>query len=148
MAGGPAGGPHVFGIGLGPPGPGMPPGMMPGCGPLSGVDLTDDQIDKLSAQQRAHIDKVEPVMLKLHSLEREFHNLLNRSDDALALKKLANQIAAQKQALALLECDDMIATAQILTPEQRRKVQLRLERSELIPLGIKPAHDEWKKKAD
>lgn len=122
--------------------------MMPGFGPLSGVDLTDDQIDKLSAQERAHIDKVEPVLLKLHSLEREFHSLLNRSDDAVELKKLANQIAAQKQTLALLECDDMIATAQILTPEQRRKAQLRMERSELIPLGVKPLHEEGKKKAD
>lgn len=104
--------------------------------PMAGIDLSDEQVDKMAALNRQHSDKVEPAMLKLHSLERDFHAALAHPDDG-DLKKLSNQIAAQHQVLEQLNCDHMIETAQILTPEQRRKMQLQMERAELGPMGFK-----------
>jgi Spy/CpxP family protein refolding chaperone len=128
--GGP-GGPFMHG------GPGMPPpppGMGPMMLPLGSVDLTDDQVEKLAAVRHATHEKVEPVMTKLHALERDFMSALTQPVlNADELSRLRVQISTQKQALDAHFTDSVIASAQILTAEQRKQIRLEMNRAELGP---------------
>lgn len=73
--GGPGMPPPPPGVGFGGPG-GHPPGPPPIAMmlPLDAVDLTDSQVEKLAAIKESTMDKVEPLMVQMHSLERQFRN--------------------------------------------------------------------------
>jgi Spy/CpxP family protein refolding chaperone len=133
--GGP-GGPGFFGGPVGPGGPGMPPppGFGPVMLPLGGVDLTDDQVEKLAAVRSSTHEKVEPIMSRLHSLEHDFvFALAQPTINTDELSKLRVQISTQKQALDALFTDSAINTAQILTAEQRKQIKLEMNRASLGP---------------
>jgi hypothetical protein len=128
-------GPQPFGLmedpSGGPPGlPGMPPPLM--ALPLAGVDLSDEQIEKLAQLNTSFIDQNGPAIFKLHSLEEQFRLALSASnlnmDD---LNGLRSKIAAQRVQVDTATGDFAIAQAQALTSEQRHQIKIDLERFEL-----------------
>jgi Spy/CpxP family protein refolding chaperone len=132
FGGGPGGhgGPPPFGP---PGGPGHGP-MMIGL-PLHDVDLTDDQVEKLAAIRSGAREKADPIMLKMHSLEHEFINALAQSSvNSDDVTRIRTQLSAQKQSLDAIFTDSAVASAQLLTPEQRKQIKLQMSRHELGPL--------------
>ncbi|MDR3614428.1 MAG: hypothetical protein P4L53_12770 [Candidatus Obscuribacterales bacterium] len=121
-------GPPPFGFMSVPPGP--PP--LPMALPLAGVDLSDEQLEKLSQLNTAFMEQTGPSIFKLHSLEVQFRLALSGSnlniDDLNALR---SKIASQRVQVDTASGDYAIAQAQTLTPEQRHQVKLDLERFEL-----------------
>lgn len=125
--GGPMGGPMGGGMG-GPMGGPMGGGM--GL-PLAELDLTDAQMEKISALRSQTQDQTAPMHLKLQSLERDFRSALVGSRlDQGELKRLRGEIAAQKQALDESMRESMVKTAEILTPEQRQSLKSSMNRAE------------------
>jgi Spy/CpxP family protein refolding chaperone len=124
-------GPPPFGFMDGPKGP---PGVLlpPMALPLVGVDLSDEQIEKLAQLNTAFMEQTGPDIFKLHALEAQFRLALSVSslnmDD---LNSLRSKIAAQRVRVDAAAGDFAIAQAQSLTPEQRHQVKLDLERFEL-----------------
>ena len=121
-------GPPPFGFMDGPPGPPPPPMTLP----LAGVDLADEQIEKLAQLNTAFLDQSGPAIFKLHALEEQFRLALSafnlKMDD---LNGLRSKIASQRVLVDAASGDYAIAQAQVLTPEQRHQVKLDLERFEL-----------------
>jgi Spy/CpxP family protein refolding chaperone len=142
----PFGGPMGFGM-LPPPlhpmaAPGMIPPPPPGMGlmvlPLGELDLSDDQTEKLAALKADAMDKAGPAMLKVHALERQFRSALVQpeiSRDQLA--RVQGQLAAQKQALDAIFSDNLVASAQVLTPEQRQVLRQKMNHDELGPFTFR-----------
>jgi Spy/CpxP family protein refolding chaperone len=124
-------GPPPFGFMVGPQGP---PGVVPPpmALPLSGVDLSDEQIEKLAQLNTAFMEQTGPVIFKLHALEAQFRLALSSSnlnmDDVNSLR---SKIASQRVQVDSAAGDYAIAQAQSLTPEQRHQIKLDLERFEL-----------------
>ncbi|MBS1989743.1 MAG: periplasmic heavy metal sensor [Cyanobacteria bacterium SZAS LIN-3] len=153
LPGGPGpGGP----CGPGPGGPGGMPGMMPppppfammhgfgpgpgGMGPgpmmlpLHDLDLSDEQVEKLAAIKSSTADKAGPIMLKLHSAEREYRLALVQPEiNRDQVSKLQAQLATQKQALDAVFGEAALDSAQVLTVEQRKQLKQKMNRMELGP---------------
>jgi len=139
------GGPPPFGG----PGPhmGMFPPPPPG-GPLmfaiGELDLSDDQLEKIDSIKNNTHEKVDPIMLKLHVIERDFHTALTQPAINIdAVSKLQAEMSAQKQLMESIFSDNIVAIAQILTPEQRKQLRQKQVREGMGPLGAKitPVND-------
>ncbi len=99
--------------------------------PLAAVDLTDEQMEKLAKLRDDTTDKAAPIGIKLQTLEREFRSGLAQSElNQAELKRLSNEISAQKQAMDSLMRDNMLKTAELLTPEQRQAMKQSMNRAE------------------
>lgn len=125
-SGGRAGGPHGFGgHGPGAPGPDMPFAPVP----LHGLQLTDDQQDKIFAimhaqapQRREHGKAIR----KAHDALRELGRA-DRFDDAKAAA-LARDLGQAVAAEALLQARTEAQVLAVLTPEQRARLRQRRDR--------------------
>jgi Spy/CpxP family protein refolding chaperone len=102
------------------------------------VELTDDQVEKLSKLKRETGKKTAAIMAEISSLEHNRCVALDQETlDPGEIYKQSAQINAQKQLLDGILTDTRIQMAQILTAEQRHKIRLFAERRELGPLGHK-----------
>ena len=118
---------------IGPPGP-PPPGMML---PLAEADLSDDQVAKIVKLKRELMEKVGPIMGKIHGLELDERSaLLQPQVNASDVAAISAQISAAKQTLDSIFTEFAISSAQVLTPEQRQKLSASLNRRELGPGGF------------
>jgi len=91
-------------------------------------------VEKLAAIKASAADKAGPVMIKLHSLERDYRNALVQSEiNSDQVNKIQGQLASQKQALAGILGDSVLASAQVLSVEQRKQLKLKMNRMELGP---------------
>ncbi|MBS2008952.1 MAG: periplasmic heavy metal sensor [Cyanobacteria bacterium SZAS TMP-1] len=119
---------HGFGPGPGGMGPG--PMMLP----LHDLDLSDDQVEKLAAIKSSTADKAGPIMLKLHSVEREYRLALVQPEiNRDQVSKLQAQLSMQKQALDAVFGEAALDSAQVLTVEQRKQLKQKMNRMELGP---------------
>ncbi len=99
--------------------------------PLAELDLSEAQMEKISALRSKTQDQTAPIHLKLQSLERDFRSALVGSKlDQNELRRLRSEIASQKQALDDTMSDSMVKTAEILTPEQRQSLKSSMNRAE------------------
>jgi Spy/CpxP family protein refolding chaperone len=104
---------------------------------MADLNLTDAQIEKLAQLKDDFKDKAEPICVKLHSLKRQSHHLLLQAQiDTDAVSKVHSQIQAQKKLLDGYLIDYLVAKAQVLTPEQRHKIELAMDKRELRPHGF------------
>lgn len=136
--GGPGMPPPPPGGGFGGPG-GHPPGPPPSAMmlPLDSVDLTDSQVDKLAALRESTMDKVEPLMVQIHSLERQFRNGLMQPELNIAdLNKVQSQLSAQRDKIDAIFSGSSIASAQVLTAEQRLSIKQKLTRRQVQPMAF------------
>lgn len=105
----------------------------------SGIELSDEQLEQIAEMKRSFLDKCSPIELKIHSLERETTRaLLEANVNAEHIGQIRKQVSAEKQALDDSTTDQLIRVAKILTPEQRRKVNLAIAKREILPLGCPP----------
>jgi len=117
--------------------PPPPLGMGPMMLPLHELDLSDEQVEKLAAIKASAADKAGPVMIKLHSLERDYRNALVQPEiNSEQVNKIQGQIASQKQALDGIFGDSILASAQVLSVEQRKQLKLKMNRMELGPVAF------------
>lgn len=121
------------GYGMGPgmmggygPGSGMGPGMMGGYGPGFGygMDLTDEQRDKIAEIRQELADKHWELMGKMHRQGGPMYQAFGAGplDEKAARKAFEEMAAAQKQMFELsLQARKRIET--VLTPEQREQMR-------------------------
>jgi Spy/CpxP family protein refolding chaperone len=128
-------GPPMMGHPMGPPmmGPGFPPPF-----PMAGIELSDDQVEKIAGIKAGKREKSMVVMSKLQPLERQFHQALAQAEiNSADIGRLKADIAAQKAALEQLHADEIVEVAQVLTPEQRKKIYQSMLRAQLGPMGMR-----------
>jgi hypothetical protein len=115
-----------------PPGIGLPQEpLLPFGLPIAISTLTDEQVSKLAALKREHMETTAPLMVKLQLLVCKYRHALLQLDNLAELKKLGTQIATQKQELEKIRCDQEIALVQALTSEQRREIKLKMDKADL-----------------
>lgn len=118
--------------GMGPPGPprrGRFEGERgPRFGPmelLKGADLNDDQIQKIAELNGENFLKCGHARLDMMALRKQLlQELSGESVDPAKVKAVAEKIKAQKALLTDLMVDNMLAFANVLTPEQRKRVRI------------------------
>lgn len=112
-------------LALGPTGPGFGPAAA-GHGGMAGArfNLTDDQLEKLSAIRNKMKDAAGPKMLELSSLQRHLKDVLTKPTvdrtDALATQKKIN---ALKNDLSDLRLSFRLDSSEIFTPEQKQQIR-------------------------
>jgi Spy/CpxP family protein refolding chaperone len=101
----------------------IPPGV---------INLSDDQIDQLSRLKDNTSEKTAPIMTTLRSLEHNRRIALSEPElNTGEIAKLSANISTQKQILDTVMADTMLKVAQTLTPEQRKKIKLDMQRHEI-----------------
>jgi Spy/CpxP family protein refolding chaperone len=90
-------------------------------GPLSGVNaLTDEQYEKLYALRNAFLNTVGPKMSEIGRLHRELKDSLLASDiDSKRVGDLSSRLMALRSEVAQAKMNRLIASAQVLTADQR-----------------------------
>ena len=105
---------------------------------MSGVELSDDQVEALAKVRRASEQQTESARAALHTLEQNLTGeLLADKIDEGKVKKLQSEIGAQHAQLAKAADDELLQSAQILSAEQRHKMRLSVDRMTLGPMGSK-----------
>lgn len=97
-----------------------------GCGsPLSGVDLTDDQLEKLAELKSQAFSKFGHGKVDIVDLyKRLFKELAKPTIDEKQVWNVTDEIRGKKSELTDVLVEHLIAFAKILTPEQRSKIKL------------------------
>lgn len=128
------------GPGMGMCGPGMMPPFMHGrhhhhcpLDALTGANaLSDEQYQKLYDIKGQFIASVVPKGLNMYMLCRQMKDLMTEADvDTKAVKSLERQISSATSELSMTVMDSIVAADQVLTPEQRKALHLRMIRSTL-----------------
>ena len=98
---------------------------------LRGLDLTQEQRDKLFEVRHAQAPKVRELGKTLRSSRQELRQLsMSESFDEAKAKQLADTASQAGAELALLRAQLQNETFRILTPEQREKLAKRAETRE------------------
>jgi Spy/CpxP family protein refolding chaperone len=104
--------------------------------PLRDLDLSESQQEKLAELEADTRDKAGVMMVKMHSLERQYRAALMQPEISREqVAKYQSQLSQQKQALDAVFSNSMSVSAQLLTPAQRKSLRLRMTRDEL---GVGP----------
>jgi len=104
--------------------------------PFAHIDLTDDQISRLAKLKRAFDSSSSTAFATLRSLEDEMRDKLSADNISESdVTKLAEEIAQQKAEMSKRFSAQILASAKVLTSEQRKKIRLAEDRMELGPMG-------------
>ena len=97
-----------------------------GCGsPLSGVDLTDEQLEKMAELKGQAFSKFGHGKVDIIDLYKSlFKELAKPTIDEKAVWNVTDEIRGKKSELTDVLVEHLIAFAKILTPEQRSKIKL------------------------
>ena len=97
-----------------------------GCAlPLSGIDLTDDQLEKLAELKGQAFSKFGHGKVDIIDLyKRLFKELAKPNIDEKLVWNITDEIRGKKSELTDVLVEHLIAFAKILTPEQRAKIKL------------------------
>lgn len=132
--------PHMIAYPPGPPG-GHPMEMMPSPPPpppfmFAGIDLTDVQIQQMANLKRSFKSENAAETGSLRALHDDLKNLLaNDSIDESAVRRVSAKIAQKSADQSLRMTSQMMDMAKVLTPDQRRKIKLSMDRMELAPFA-------------
>jgi Spy/CpxP family protein refolding chaperone len=108
-------------------GPGGPGGM---GALLHGLDLTDEQLLKIAEIKGGTFTKMAHAKIDLMEMKKEiFRELLKPQVDKKKVHAVAQKIKDHKLACMDTMLENMIAFSEILTPEQKKKIQLNKIRS-------------------
>ena len=95
-------------------------------GPLA---VTDDQYEKLYSLRNAYLDRIAPKTMQIGQLHRQMKDaLVSANLDAKAVSDLGGRINGLKNEIATAKLDRVIASAQVLTPDQRKALHDRMIR--------------------
>lgn len=97
-----------------------------GCtSPLSGVDLSDDQLEKMAELKGQAFSKFGHGKVDIIDLYKSlFKELAKPSIDEKKVWNITDEIRGKKSELTDVLVEHLIAFAKILTPEQRSKIKL------------------------
>jgi len=97
-----------------------------GCSsPLSGIDLTDEQLEKLAELKGQAFSKFGHGKVDIVDLyKRLFKELAKPSIDEKQVWNITDEIRGKKSELTDVLVEHLIAFAKILTPEQRTKIKI------------------------
>ena len=96
-------------------------------GPLSALKgnlaLTDDQYEKLYALKNQFADQVAAKAVEMGTLHRKLRDAMSAPNfDAKAVADMGSRLNALHSDIAAAKLSRMIASAQVLTPEQRKAI--------------------------
>jgi protein CpxP len=123
---GPGGAPGAPGMEGDEGGPGHGPGMGGRHGgPLAGLNLTQEQKDKLKALRRSRRDKIQAIQNSLQDAREDLHDLLRsdgKGDDFNAKARAQNEkVLDLAKKLGQERFESILEIRSILTPEQIKK---------------------------
>lgn len=96
---------------------------------VRGLDLTEEQRDKLFEIRHASAPKMRDIRKALVKAQRELRNLATaQTFDQAAAQKQADALAQAHSQLALLRAQNTNAMLAVLTPEQRQKMEQRQQK--------------------
>ena len=99
---------------------------------LDGIDLTDEQIEKIMEVRQESFAKIAHARIEMGDLRRRLMKELGADKiDRSKISALTKQIKEQKSALTDLMVDKLTAHAEILTPEQRKSMRMRMMKRRL-----------------
>jgi Spy/CpxP family protein refolding chaperone len=102
------------------------PGPRLGAPLAQGLQLTDDQRTKLEALMTEMRPKMQAAREQVRSIGQQLRaELLAEKPDEAKIKQLRGDLLKAQQTLAALRLDHQTRLAQILTPEQRKRLRER-----------------------
>jgi Spy/CpxP family protein refolding chaperone len=102
----------------------------------SGVELNDDQVERLTAARGQLMAQVIPAKDRLLLLVPDMKDVLSaQSLDDDKIRAVFAKIKVEIDSLYAQAVDHMITAAHVFTPEQRHKLRIAVDRMELGPLG-------------
>lgn len=109
-------------------------------GPLSALKgnlaLSDDQYEKLYSLRNQFLDQVATKAVELGTLHRKMKDALTSPNlDAKAVADMGARINALKSDIAAAKLNRLIASAQVLTPEQRKAIHDQMVHRSVESLG-------------
>lgn len=127
-----------------PRGPMFGQGKGEGRGPVMGLNLTDEQKDKMSDLRVKHLKEVEPVqadLQKQHSALRL--EMTAEKFNESRVKSIQSEIAKLQSDLGWKRASHQRAVRDMLTPEQQKKFDTRILAGGPRPNAMKrgPMHD-------
>jgi Spy/CpxP family protein refolding chaperone len=100
-----------------------------GCGPfamLSDLDLTDEQLERLAELKLEGMSQWAQLKVSLGGLMKQLvRELCGEQINKTKIKELAKQIQEKKAQAGDEFLDRIIIFAEVLTPEQRKKVRMK-----------------------
>jgi len=93
---------------------------------LSGVDLSDEQVEKLAELMRGSFSKVGHLKIDMmEAMQQLFAEMAKPQIDRTKATQLKDKVKELRAKLSDLMFNNMLAFAEILTPEQRRKIRMK-----------------------
>ena len=115
------------------------------CGPgamLSGLDLSDEQVERIAELKGRSFSKFAHAKIDMVELHKQlFKELSNATIDKGNVNALAQKIKEQKSQLTDLMIEKMVAFAEVLTPEQRKKARINKIRN-FLGIGAESEDEE------
>ena len=93
---------------------------------FEGVDLTDEQIEKIADLKHESFSRMAHMRVdKIELMHGIFKELGSARIDRAKVAELKTRLKEQKASMVDLIVDNMLAFAEILTPEQRKKLRIK-----------------------
>jgi Spy/CpxP family protein refolding chaperone len=104
------------------------------CGgsPFDGIDLTDEQIEKIMESRQESFAKIAHARIEMGDLRRRLMKELGADKiDRSKISALTQQIKDQRSILTDLMVEKLTAIAEILTAEQRQSIRMKMMKRRL-----------------
>lgn len=93
---------------------------------LKEIELSDEQLEKVAELKEESFGKFAHARIDGMQLHQKLFKELGKENiDKEKVKALAKEIKEQKSAVTDLMVDNMLAFAEILTPDQRKKIKMK-----------------------
>jgi len=112
------------------------------CGgsPFEGIDLSDDQVEKIMELRQQSFAKIAHARIDMGDLRRRLMKELGAEKiDRSKISALTQQIKDQRSILTDLMVEKLTAHAEILTAEQRKSIRMKMMKRRL---GIEDGEEE------
>ena len=93
----------------------QPPGL------IQELKMTPDQIRQMQAIHKQYKDQIAQCAAQLRQAQQELRVLIASTDSGDKVRQKHDQVKALQQQLGDLRFESMLATRQVLNPDQRRK---------------------------
>ena len=94
------------------------------AGDLKGLDLTDAQVEQIAELKGQSFSKLSHQRIDMFELHKDLLKELSQANiDKQKVQSMSQKIKEHKAAITDLIVENMLAFAEILTPEQRKKMR-------------------------
>lgn len=93
---------------------------------LGGIDLSDQQVEKIAEMQRGSFAKMAHTKIDMmETMQQLFAEMAKPEIDRAKATQLKDKIKELRAAMSDLMFENMITFAEVLSPEQRRKIRMK-----------------------